>query len=228
MTVDGSTLARATHYWDANIVSVTAFDPFNNQPQIITYATGDGAQGPPNGVAYVSLMLGPVGMPLGCVPPTYCPVNKALMQAGTHQFVWNGIDAQGNFRGDIVGVKAGEDVGIPIGGVVVWGRVPTVTSVRVSPPRYGPSNGTQNLTFTLATYQNQSVPLTITYVNQGSQSALKTIPIPSQAPGPISVTWDGRADDGSLVAPGPYTVTVRATDAIGNVGIGQVLTRVEY
>ncbi len=228
MSVDGSTAARPPDFRDGGTIPVTAFDPFNNQPEIFNFGTGDGASGPPNGIAYIIFAIGPYPPTNNCVPPSYCPINHVLMQAGMHQLVWNGIDPSGAFREDIGGVVYEEDVGIPIGAVVVWGRVPTITSVHVTPPRYGPLNGTQNLTFTLATYQNQSVPLTITFVNQGSLSTLRTISIPSQAPGPVSLVWDGRADDGSLVAPGPYTITVSTTDSVGNVGIGQVLTRVEY
>jgi hypothetical protein len=44
----------------------------------------------------------------------------------------------------------------------------------------------------------------------------------------VTLTWDGRADNGMWVAPGVYIVTATAIDAIGNRVSEQILTNVAY
>jgi flagellar hook assembly protein FlgD len=65
-------------------------------------------------------------------------------------------------------------------------------------------------------------------INQDSTSALKTFTLSNQVSGPISVTWDGHADNGLLVAPGGYTINVAVTDSMGNVTQQRVLSTVQY
>ena len=156
-------------------------------------------------------------------------LNRTVVESGLHTVYWAGTDGTGAFRPDIKNLAMKIDQAtFPVNGVVVFGRQPVVTAVRVTPPDFGPANGTQAVTFTLATYQSQTSAVTVSFLNQSSLSTLRTISLPAQAPGNVSVTWDGRANDGSLVAPGGYTVTVTAVDSLGNTGSGQILTRVEY
>jgi len=70
--------------------------------------------------------------------------------------------------------------------------------------------------------------VTVAFYNQSSASVLRSIQLTNQAPGNISVAWDGKADNGMLVAAGYYTVTVTAGDSIGKQTIGQILTTVRY
>jgi flagellar hook assembly protein FlgD len=202
-------------------LAFSAYDPFNNQPLTFSYTTSGGPSA-------VTVAMGPTQQAT-CNPPNFCLYNAVYQEAGTHSIAWAGTDTTGAFRPDIVKIMVFSDQRLfPLGAVMVFGRIPSVTNVHVTPPDFGPMNGTQVASFTLATYQSQAVAVTVSFLNQTSLSTLRTISIPSQAPGNINVTWDGRADDGSLVAPGSYTVTVTAVDSLGNVGKGQILTRVEY
>jgi len=101
-----------------------------------------------------------------------------------------------------------------------------VRNVRIDPPVFDPSLAAPVVSFDLGTYQNQPVNVAITFLNQSSVSTLRTIILPAQAPGHVTVPWDGRADNGMLVAPGFYTITVTATDSIGNQVQGQILATV--
>jgi flagellar hook assembly protein FlgD len=103
-----------------------------------------------------------------------------------------------------------------------------VTGVAVSPSDFHPDAGVQRVTFSLRTYLGEHVLATITWTNQESRSVLKTLTVQNVAPGLVKTTWDGRADNGVLVAPGFYTVTVWVTDSLGQRARGEILTRVGY
>jgi flagellar hook assembly protein FlgD len=68
----------------------------------------------------------------------------------------------------------------------------------------------------------------VSFLNHGSSSVLRTITVLNQPSGNVTVFWDGRADNGMLVAPGGYTVSVRVTDAQGGVVVDRLLTMVDY
>src|SRR5262249_16103415 len=99
---------------------------------------------------------------------------------------------------------------------------------RFTPAVLAPLVGTQNLQFDLSTYQSQSVTLTVRFLNQSSMSVLRTITRP-QSPGTgITVTWDGKSDNGMWVAPGTYTAIISVVDGIGNTATLQGITTVMY
>ena len=110
--------------------------------------------------------------------------------------------------------------------VVLFGTTPRVQDVAVNPPAFAVASTTSIVSFDLATYQHQPAGIAITFRNQSSLSTLRTITLPAQLPGHITVPWDGRADNGIFVAPGFYTITVTATDGIGNQVQGQILATV--
>jgi flagellar hook assembly protein FlgD len=222
MTVDQSSqvLNAYTSYDDH--LQFSAYDPFNNQPLIFTFNFAQ------PGAVFLAFTPSATG-PDNCNPPGFCLLNGTVLESGPHTIAWAGTDGTGAFRPDIKSSAIIiNQATFPVNGVVVYGRKPVVATIRVTPPNFGPANGTQAVTFTLATYQSQTAAVTVSFLNQSSLSTLRTISIPAQAPGNVSVTWDGRANDGSLVAPGAYTVTVVAVDSLGNTGSGQILTRVEY
>ena len=64
-------------------------------------------------------------------------------------------------------------------------------------------------------------------VNLTTKSTLRTI-VEKRSPGHGAIEWDGRADSGIYVAPGPYNVIVTVTDAIGNVVRSGILTEIQY
>jgi len=103
-----------------------------------------------------------------------------------------------------------------------------VTNVTLTPSFYGPLLGPQTIAFDLSTYQSQTATVTISFVNQGSVSTLRTLTLTNQAPGHVVTTWDGRANNGVWVAPGAYTAIVTASDSLGNSTAGQILTTIVY
>jgi flagellar hook assembly protein FlgD len=199
------------------VPSFSAFDPFNNQPLTFTYSSNGPARNyiavSPNAGEHVST----------CDPPNFCLVNGKYEEGGTqHTISWAGVNATGALQ-PAQSMGAAQDPNkFQQNAVVVFGTKPTVTNVRVTPPVAGIGTS-QTVSFSLTTFQNQTANITITFLNQGSLSVLRTIQLTGQSPGTVSVTWDGKADNGMPVAPGFYTITVTATDSIGNQASGQIL-----
>jgi flagellar hook assembly protein FlgD len=204
--------------------SIPAWDPFDNQPMKVTYNFGA------NQTGRVILIFGQVqGIPETCNPPNFCAAFEVYQESGPHTFYWAGVDATGAWRPDLKFGAVYLDWSLfSKNAVVLFGGKPVLTNVSVTPPVFGPAVGTQAVTFDLTTYQNQAATVTVTLLNQSSLSTLRTITLNGQAPGHVSIAWDGRADNGMLVAPGTYTVTVKVTDTVGNQVSGQILSTVEY
>ncbi|MGH9360413.1 MAG: FlgD immunoglobulin-like domain containing protein, partial [Thermoanaerobaculia bacterium] len=203
-------------------LNLGAFDPFNNQPLTFTYSFPQPGR--------ISVGFAPtVAVDGTCDPPQFCLFHQQYQESGPHTVSWAGVDPDGVFRSEVrgIGVINNREL-FSKNAVVLYGTKASVTSVRVTPPVFGPAVGTQTVTFQLGTYQNQPAAVTVSFLNQESRSVLRTLTLASQAPGAVSVVWDGRADNGMLVAPGAYTVTVTASDALGNRASGQILTTLQY
>jgi flagellar hook assembly protein FlgD len=203
---------------------IQAFDPFNNSPMMVTYNFPYPAR---VSIAFSQTAVLYQG---SCdPPPQFCLPVQEYQESGSHTVTWAGVDATGAFRGDIrgLGIVAERDQ-FAKNAVIAYGSKPRITNVRVTPPVFGPAVGTQKVEFDLVTNLNQSVEVAVSFLNQSSLSTLRTVTIPQQAPGHVTVTWDGRADNGMLVAPGNYTVTVVVTDPLGNKSRGQILTTIQY
>jgi flagellar hook assembly protein FlgD len=198
-------------------------DPFNNVPLTFTYNF------PAMGRVWVrmrpSSVVGQVG---DCGPPRYCAVNNQYQESGNHTLSWAWIDGTGAFRGDVTNVDIQQSTYMPKNVMVVFGTKPSVTSVQATRPFYGPANGTQTVSFNLSTYQSQTATIAVAFTNLSTNSVLRTVTVNNQAPGAVTVNWDGHADNGMWVAPGFYAVTVTATDSIGNAVSGQILTTIAY
>jgi flagellar hook assembly protein FlgD len=204
--------------------ALTTFDPFNNLPFAYTYTSlFPGRMTIALGITGTSFLTG------SCDPPQICLAYQRYDEAGTHTVTWAGVDASGAFRPDINGISMFDRRSdVPANAVILYGHTPVVTNVRVTPALFGPAAGVQTVSFDLGTFQNQTVDVTVSFLNQSSLSTLRTIALPAQASGHRTMTWDGRADNGMWVAPGYYTVTVTATDALGNRSVGQILTTILY
>jgi parallel beta-helix repeat protein len=196
-----------------------SFDPFNNQPLTYTYSTTY----PSKNTIFMSTVTGYV--PNTCSAPAFCFTKYE--QSGSHTMSWAGVDLTGAFRPDIktLAIVMFRNQ-FPLNGIVLFGTKPTISNLAVT-PSVASVGATQSLTFTLGTYQSQTAAVSVAFQNQSSLSTLRTISVPSQTPGNVSIAWDGRADNGMLVAPGFYTVTVTVTDGIGNQVSRQILTTIQ-
>ena len=224
MTWDLST--QCLNDWNSGLdnLSIPPVDPFNNRPMTFTYNFP--APGRVSVAAYNSRYSG-----TDCNQPVegaLCAVNRRYEESGPHTFTWAGVDATGVYRANLytaLDLTTSRDR-FAKNAVVLFGTKPTVQNVAVNPPALAPLVTMTTVSFDLTTYQNQPADITVTFLNQSSLSTLRTITLQTQAPGHITVLWDGRADNGMFVALGFYTITVIATDGIGNQVQGQILATV--
>ena len=223
MTWDLSTQYLAD--WSAltHNLPIQAFDPFNNSPMSVTYNF------PYPGRVSIALSPSAVLYQGDCNPPNFCLIDQEYQESGSHTVTWAGVDATGAYRGDIrgIGIVTFRDQ-FAKNAVIAYGSKPRITNVRVTPPVFGPAVGMQKVELDLVTNLNQLAEVKVSFLNQPSLSTLRTITLPQQPPGHVTVTWDGRADNGMLVAPGYYTVTIVVTDTLGNKSRGQILTTIQY
>jgi len=203
-------------------LTIQPFDPFNNNPMQINYSF--------SAPGMVTIAVGPtVSIADNCSPPQYCPVRLRYEEPGAHTVYWAGVDATGAFLAGTRGIAAvSERSAFAQNAVVLYGSKPNLNLMKVTPAIFGPAVGTQAVSFTLGTNQGQPSNVTVTFLNQSSLSVLRTITQSAVSSGAVTITWDGRADNGMLVAPGYYTVTATVTDAIGNQVSGQILTTIQY
>jgi flagellar hook assembly protein FlgD len=223
MTWDLSTEYLANWSSLTHNLPIQAYDPFNNSPMTVAYNF------PYPGRISIALSQSPVLYQGDCNLPQFCLTEQEYQESGPHTVTWAGVDATGAFRGDIRGLGIVTDRNqFAKNAVIAYGSKPRITNVRVTPPVFGPAVGAQKVELDLTTNLNQSVEVAVSFLNQASLSTLRTITVPQQPPGHVTVTWDGRADNGMLVAPGSYTVTVTVTDTLGNKSRGQILTTIQY
>jgi flagellar hook assembly protein FlgD len=203
-------------------LNLQPWDPFDNKPLTFTYNFTQPGR--------VTIGISPTSpVPDNCNPPQYCPLNQVYQESGPHTFNWAGIDGTGTFRTDLraLGIIISQ-AAFPKNAVVLYGVKPVVTNFAVTPPAFGPESGEQAISFNVTSYQSKPVAVTVTFQNQASLSTLRTISVSGQAPGNVTILWDGRADNGMLVAPGCYTVTATVVDIYGNQVKSQILTNVLY
>jgi flagellar hook assembly protein FlgD len=203
-------------------LNIQPWDPFNNKPLTSTYNFAQAGR--------VTIAISPT-LPIqdNCNPPQYCPLNKFYQESAPQTFTWAGIDDTGALRTDLqfLGIAIGQDT-FSKNAVVLYGVKPVVTNLKVTPPVFGPASGGQVVSLDLTSFQSKPVAVTVTFQNQASLSTLRTISVSGQAPGHVAIPWDGRADNGMLVAPGFYTVTATVVDSLGNQVKSQVLTNILY
>jgi flagellar hook assembly protein FlgD len=202
----------------------SAFDPFNNQPLTFSYSMSSAGR--------VTVAFVPDGSSTqDCTNPTiYCLKNFLYEENLTQTIRWAGVDASGAFRPELRNVVVASDsFNFSKNAVVLYGSKPVLSAVTATPAVFSPALGNQTVALTITSYQSQALPtVSVSFLNQGSLSTLRTISLTNVPSGALSVPWDGKADNGMWVAPGPYTVTVTVTDAVGNQVKGQILSTVQY
>ncbi len=221
LDLSGQYVNGYTGYKDG--LNIQPWDPFNNMPMTFTYNFTQPGR--------VTIELSPTNpVPdYTCNPPEYCPLHLLYQESGPHTFTWAGVDDAGAFRTDLQAlvVFTGQDA-FPKNAVVLYGVKPVVTNLKVTPPVFGPASGGSTVSLDVTSYQSQPVAVTVTFQNQASLSTLRTISLSGQVPGHVAIPWDGRADNGMLVAPGFYTVTATVVDSVGNQVKSQILTNILY
>jgi flagellar hook assembly protein FlgD len=203
-------------------LNLQPWDPFNNKPLTFSYNFAQAGR--------VTIGISPTSpVPANCNPPQYCPLNQLYQESGPHTFTWAGIDDTGAFRTDLrtLGIVVNRNT-FSQNAVVLYGTKPVMTNLKVTPPVFGPASGGQTVSLDVTSYQSQPVTVTVTFQNQASLSTLRTVSLSGQAPGHVAIPWDGRADNGMLVAPGFYTVTATVVDSLGNQVKSQILTNILY
>jgi len=232
-SVGGQTLVRdlSHDYLDNSFESndrlaITSFDPFRNQPLIVSYSTAA------PGLTTVSLFNQGLRS-LDCDQPVekaLCIVNRMYQESGSHEFVWSGLDAAGAYRGSDytqLSVTVIRDR-FARNAVIVHGTRPTIRNLTVTPPVIASGATTAAVAFDLQTFHEAPASVNVAFVNQSSRSALRTDVLRAPRRGRVTVGWDGKADNGVWVAPGAYTIDVVATDSIGNRAQGQIFVTVRH
>ena len=223
LSATGPYIDRTSPGFDYNYSAQSpTFDPFNNQPLGLTYSFTQ-----PGKVTLFFTTVDHLNDP--CAAPNYCLLRDVYQPSGTFTVWWSGVDDSGTLRTDLseIGVSSIR-IQLETNVTIAYGTVPSVSPVSVTPPFYGPAFGPQTIALDVSTYQNQTFTVAVAYRNQASGSVLRTVSQSGLAPGHVTLTWDGRSDDGQWVAPGIYIVTATVTDTIGNVVKQQILTNVSY
>ncbi|MBI1839655.1 MAG: hypothetical protein HYR88_02245 [Verrucomicrobia bacterium] len=164
-----------------------------------------------------------------CDPPKFFCRFLGFVPAGDFSYEWAGVDDTGARRTDLHGVMViSHHERLSKNAIVVFGGAPKVSGVTVTPAYFRTDSGEQAVSFHLHTFQRERASVTVSFTSQESLSVLRTLVSPEADPGAVSLAWDGRTARGIPVAPGNYTVSVRATDSIGQTTVGEILTAVGY
>jgi flagellar hook assembly protein FlgD len=197
------------------------YDPFNNDPLPIPYNFG---------VGKVTIAVAPPEITeiQSCAEPgVFCILDHKYEESGPHTIQWAGVDQTGKFRPEVGQLAIVSDrLTFSKNAVVLYGTKPTVANVTVTPP-VAWSGASQVVAFDV-TGPTPIATRQLKFLNQESLTVLRTITSASCVGTHCTSTWDGKADNGMLVAPGSYTITVSVTDTLGNVASAQDLAFIQF
>src|SRR5262249_19672476 len=153
----------------------------------------------------VTIAFGLTASPANCSPPQFCPVYNEYQESGSHTYTWQGVVTTGEFRRDIKGVAVVMNIFGPTfetNASMRYGTKPTISSLSATPAIFDPDNAAQQtISVGWSTpLQNITGTIKIEFLNQSSQSILRTITLMGQTPGTVTTNWDGHADNGTPVA----------------------------
>jgi flagellar basal-body rod modification protein FlgD len=199
------------------------FDPYANVPLRINYCVGPGtvSAGCTGTTPFFVMAKVASGNETYPTCDNTCFVNE-FQPAGPHELLWYGRTDYGLDIGSLPYLTViRRNDNWPKNMALVFGTAPVLSNLTFAPLMFNPSAATTlanglDITFNVGTYQSRTASLKAAFKNLSSLSVLRTITVPLAAAGQKTVHWDGRADNGSWVAPGPYEITVTATDSAGN------------
>jgi flagellar hook assembly protein FlgD len=212
------------------------FDPYTNTPLRINYCVGEGDPPACGGTTpYVVIIKAPTITETDPGCNYWDCVTSFYQSSGAHEQAWYGTGVNGSFlAANAVGVTVIRRNDIwPRNLTLVYGTAPAVSNFTISSPIFNPAaapNVTSGETFsmTVMTFQARSVTLTGQFKNVSSGSVLRTFTTASQPAGQVTLSWNGRADNGAWVVPGLYEATITVTDSAGGFVVLKPLITVRY
>jgi hypothetical protein len=154
---------------------------------------------------------------------------------GTYTIAWDGANALGQLvhpsPSDSQFIWGMTAFTFPSNGIYV-DNGPQITGVTITPNYYDPATGnflTPENPATVGFNLSKTANIGVEVYRVGSTTPIRTTFIPNLGPGPNSIEWDGRANNGTFVAKGDYRLALKAIDAAGSQSIVRYLmVRVFY
>ena len=155
---------------------------------------------------------------------TIAPVRTVFLResrpAGTYKDLWDGFDDNG------VAVEPGRQYPVtlwlyrlPDNAMVVFGNKPQITAISASPryfaPAFNPYASGPTPASVISFEISEVSDVDIEILND-TGLVVRRISLPNRPVGSNSFTWNGRDSEGSLVAPGTYSLRLNAVDDFGN------------
>lgn len=183
------------------------YDLLANDPLKIHYTVGE-----PSRVSIV--LTDAVETPGTCLGSEVCLVNGEYRPSGSYIESWSGVSQYGVYepvRTKLTVVRRTST--FPKNVVLLYGSGAAVeiANLTLTPTIFGLESGSMKIEFDLATFGNAGSTVTLQMLRQHPASTLRTVTLPSQSPGHVTYTWDGKADSDHWVAPGEYALLVTAT-----------------
>jgi flagellar hook assembly protein FlgD len=208
------------------------FDPYINKPLRLNYCVGGG--NPPACSADTTPYL-VVGKAVNASETdevcrgTDCFFSE-YQSSGAHEVTWYGRSIDGTFIGGAtrLSIIRRNDTW-PRNMTLVYGTAPSISSLTLSYLIFNPGgpNG-EDFRMNVTTFQSRSVVVKGEFKNLTSGSVLRTMTTSSQPAGSVVLTWNGRADNGMWVAPGPYEATLTVIDSAGGSTMLKPIFTVRY
>lgn len=187
----------------------SSFSPFNNAPMVVDITLAKASE--------VDAFIGRFNVNTRLVTL----LQRVPLGRGTHRVTWNGD----NGSGQMIQPPSGDSFLFGLWGYylpnnAVYVRSGAhVTGLAVSPSIFDPTGvaGCNNSNLSTSTFtlnMPATIELVVTDVDAGKEVARLLYP-GVLAGNPTSIVWNGKTNDGTLVAPGKYRLGLTAIDASG-------------
>lgn len=198
------------------------FDPYAGKPLRIAYCVGGGD--PDTGCTGSAPARVIVKLSSSDETTDACDagcVSFDRQPSGLQELIWYGLSWFGNYIGDMPRLTVIRQFDqIAESWTVVHGSGLKITGLTIDPPMFGPAGvpmpvSGQTFTINVTRFANRPVTVTGQFRNMESNDILRTFTTATQNSDVVTLTWDGRADNGNRVAPGTYEVLLTLTDTGG-------------